>query len=67
MAEFIFQPSDMLFLHAKDQIGPADMAAGYFDSGTNFCSCGSYIVVVAALKDFFGCEAAPFIFAADEK
>lgn len=38
MTELILQPADMLLLHSKNQICPADLACGHLNSGILFCA-----------------------------
>lgn len=51
--ELLLQPSDMLFLHGKYQIGPANMPRRHLNSGLGFGACRPYLVAADSLKNGF--------------
>lgn len=66
MAELILQPSDMLLLHGKNQIRPANMPCCNLNPGILFRARRSRLMAAGALKNRLRRQAPPLVSAAYE-
>lgn len=62
--ELGLQSSQMLFLHDKNNISPADMSRRYLNAGIFFCSGRPYLIRTIGFKNLFCGKTAPLVPAA---